>query len=126
MNKFSTQLNFRIDDSTRQKLDYLVAKTGKNQTDVLKELINNSRSNDFKMVAKTDNDVRRELELVSTRKYLNFLLKNLTNNVNQIARNLNTANVTDETKDYFLDEFSNLENEINDVKKKIKVMSNDK
>lgn len=126
MNKFSTQLNFRIDDSTRQKLDYLVAKTGKNQTDVLKELINNSRSNDFKMVAKTDNDVRRELELVSTRKYLNVLLKNLTNNVNQIARNLNTANVTDETKDYFLDEFSNLENEINDVKKKIKVMSNDK
>lgn len=126
MNKFSTQLNFRIDDSTRQKLDYLVAKTGKNQTDVLKELINNSRSNDFKMVAKTDDDVRRELELVSTRKYLNFLLKNLANNVNQIARNLNTANVTDETKDYLLDEFSNLENEINDVKKKIKVMSNDK
>lgn len=126
MNKFSTQLNFRIDDSTRQKLDYLVAKTGKNQTDVLKELINNSRSNDFKMVAKTDNDIRRELELVSTRKYLNFLLKNLANNVNQIARNLNTANVTDETKDYLLDEFSNLENEINDVKKKIKVMSNDK
>ena len=126
MNKFSTQLNFRIDDSTRQKLDYLVAKTGKNQTDVLKELINNSRSNDFKMVAKTDDDVRRELELVSTRKYLNFLLKNLANNVNQIARNLNSANVTDETKDYLLDEFSNLENEINDVKKKIKVMSNDK
>ena len=126
MNKFSTQLNFRIDDSTRQKLDYLVAKTGKNQTDVLKELINNSRSNDFKMVAKTDDDVRRELELVSTRKYLNFLLKNLANNVNQIARNLNTANVTDETEDYLLDEFSNLENEINDVKKKIKVMSNDK
>lgn len=126
MNKFSTQLNFRIDDSTRQKLDYLVAKTGKNQTDVLKELINNSRSNDFKMVTKTNDDVRRELELVSTRKYLNFLLKNLANNVNQIARNLNTANVTDETKDYFLDEFSNLENEINDVKKKIKVMSNDK
>lgn len=119
-------MNFRIDDSTRQKLDYLVAKTGKNQTDVLKELINNSRSNDFKMVAKTDDDVRRELELVSTRKYLNFLLKNLANNVNQIARNLNTANVTDETKDYLLDEFSNLENEINDVKKKIKVMSNDK
>lgn len=126
MNRFSTQLNFRIDDSTRQKLDYLVAKTGKNQTDVLKELINNSRSSDFKMVAKTDDDVRRELELVSTRKYLNFLLKNLTNNVNQIARNLNTANVTDETKDYLLDEFSNLENSINDVKKKIKVMSNDK
>lgn len=126
MNKFSTQLNFRIDDSTRQKLDYLVAKTGKNQTDVLKELINNSRSNDFKMVTKTNDDVRRELELVSTRKYLNFLLKNLANNVNQIARNLNTANVTDETKDYLLDEFSNLENEINDVKKKIKVMSNDK
>ena len=123
MNKFSTQLNFRIDDSTRQKLDYLVAKTDKNQTDVLKELINNSRSTDFKMVAKTDEDVRRELELVSTRKYLNFLLKNLTNNVNQIARNLNTANVTEKTKDYLLDEFSNLENSINDVKKKIKVIS---
>lgn len=122
----SSRLEVRLSEEEESKLDELIAKTAKSKSEIIKEMILNSRASDFKMVAKTDDDVRRELELVSTRKYLNFLLKNLTNNVNQIARNLNTANVTEKTKDYLLDEFSNLENSIDDVKKKIKVMSNDK
>lgn len=118
MTKFSTQLNFRIDDSTRQKLDYLVAKTGKNQTDVLKELINNSRSSDFKMVAKSDEDKDRELQLIATRKWLAILLSNATNNLNQIAHQLNANGIKE--KDDLFQEFFKLKNSVEDLKKQIK------
>lgn len=118
MTKFSTQLNFRIDDSTRQKLDYLVAKTGKNQTDVLKELINNSRSSDFKMVAKSDEDKDRELQLIATRKWLALLFSNATNNLNQIAHQLNANGIKE--KDDLFQEFFKLKNSVEDLKKQIK------
>lgn len=118
MTKFSTQLNFRIDDSTRQKLDYLVAKTGKNQTDVLKELINNSRSSDFKMVAKSDEDKDRELQLIATRKWLSILFSNATNNLNQIAHQLNANGIKE--KDDLFQEFFKLKNSVEDLKKQIK------
>lgn len=118
MTKFSTQLNFRIDDSTRQKLDYLVAKTGKNQTDVLKELINDSRSSDFKMVAKSDEDKDRELQLIATRKWLALLFSNATNNLNQIAHQLNANGIKE--KDDLFQEFFKLKNSVEDLKKQIK------
>lgn len=118
MTKFSTQLNFRIDDSTRQKLDYLVAKTGKNQTDVLKELISNSRSSDFKMVAKSDEDKDRELQLIATRKWLALLFSNATNNLNQIAHQLNANGIKE--KDDLFQEFFKLKNSVEDLKKQIK------
>lgn len=88
----SKRLDFRIDDSTQEKLDLLVAKTAKNKTQIMKDLINNARASDFRMTEKSQKEVQREIELIATRKYLITLYKRATTELNQIAKNLNINN----------------------------------
>lgn len=88
----SKRLDFRIDDSTQEKLDLLVAKTAKNKTQIMKDLINNARASDFRMTEKSQKEVQREIELIATRKYLITLCKRATTELNQIAKNLNINN----------------------------------
>ena len=85
----SKRLDIRLDDDTLYNLDLLVEKTGKSKTEIMKDLINNARASDFKMVAKTKEDVNREIQMIATRKTLIWLYKNATTNLNQIARDLN-------------------------------------
>lgn len=87
----SKRLDFRIDDSTQEKLDLLIAKTGKNKTQIMKDLINHSRASDFRMTEKSSKEVQREIELIATRKYLITLYKRATTELNQIAKIMNTA-----------------------------------
>lgn len=88
----SKRLDFRIDDDTQEKLDLLIAKTGKNKTQIMKDLINNARASDFRMIEKSQEEVKREIELIATRKYLITLYKRATTELNQIAKNLNINN----------------------------------
>lgn len=88
----SIRLDFRIDDSTQENLNLLVAKTGKNKTQIMKDLINNARASDFRMIEKSQEEVKREIELIATRKYLITLYKRATTELNQIAKNLNIDN----------------------------------
>ena len=90
--KMSIRLDFRIDDSTQEKLDLLVAKTGKNKTQIMKDLINNARASDFRMTEKSSKEVQREIELIATRKYLITLYKRAITELNQLARAMNIAN----------------------------------
>lgn len=92
MLKMSKRLDFRIDDSTQEKLDLLVAKTGKNKTQIMKDLISNARASDFKMIEKSSKEVQREIELIATRKYLITLYKRATTELNQLAKAMNIAN----------------------------------
>lgn len=85
----SKRFDIRLDDDTQYNLDLLVEKTGKSKTEIMKDLINNARASDFKMVAKTKKDVNREIQMIATRKTLIWLYKNATTNLNQIARDLN-------------------------------------
>lgn len=85
----SKRLDIRLDDDTLYNLDLLVEKTGKSKTEIMKDLINNARASDFKMVVKTKEDVNREIQMIATRKTLIWLYKNATTNLNQIARDLN-------------------------------------
>ena len=88
----SKRLDFRIDDSTQEKLDLLIAKTGKNKTQIMKDLINHSRASDFRMTEKSSKEVQREIELIATRKYLITLYKRATTELNQLAKAMNIAN----------------------------------
>lgn len=87
----SKRLDFRLDDNTDKNLTLLVAKTGKNKTEIIKDLINNARASDFKMISKSDEDIQREVKLIATRKYLILLYKNATTSLNQIAKMFNTV-----------------------------------
>ena len=87
----SKRLDFRLDDGTNENLTLLVAKTGKSKTEIVKDLINNARASDFKMISKSDEDIQREVNLIATRKYLILLYKNATTSLNQIAKMFNTV-----------------------------------
>ena len=108
----SKRLDIRLDDDTLYNLDLLVEKTGKSKTEIMKDLINNARASDFQMVAKTKEDVNREIQMIATRKTLIWLYKNATSNLNQIARNLNI----DEKERKEKEKQKQKEKQINDIK----------
>lgn len=119
----SQRLDLRLDKTTAEKLDLLIAKTGENKTEIIKDLVNNARASDFKMVAKSDEDIKREIKLVATRKYLIILYRNATNNLNQIAHVLNKfRNKQFDHADAVAIEkaFFNLKNAMNKLTEKVK------
>lgn len=114
----SSRLEVRLSEEEESKLDELIAKTAKSKSEIIKEMILNSRASDFKMVAKSDEDKDRELQLIATRKWLSILLSNATNNLNQIAHQLNANGIKE--KDDLFQEFFKLKNSVEDLKKQIK------
>lgn len=116
--KMSSRLEVRLSENEEAKLDELIAKSGKSKSEIIKELIMNSRVTDFKMVAKSDEDKDREIQLIATRKWLSILFSNATNNLNQIAHQLNANGIKE--KDDLFQEFFNLKNSVEDLKKQIK------
>lgn len=114
----SSRLEVRLSEEEESKLDELIAKTAKSKSEIIKEMILNSRASDFKMVAKSDEDKDRELHLIATRKWLSILFSNATNNLNQIAHQLNANGIKE--KDDLFQEFFKLKNSVEDLKKQIK------
>lgn len=114
----SSRLEVRLSEEEESKLDELIAKTAKSKSEIIKEMILNSRASDFKMVAKSDEDKDRELQLIATRKWLSILFSNATNNLNQIAHQLNANGIKE--KDDLFQEFFKLKNSVEDLKKQIK------
>lgn len=116
----SSRLEVRLRENEEEKIDELVAKSGKSKSEIIKEMIMNARASDFKMVAKSDEDKDRELKIIATRKWLASLFSNATSNLNQIAKQLNSNGVKE--KDDLFQEFFNLKNSVNDLKKQIKAV----
>lgn len=114
----SSRLEVRLSEEEESKLDELIAKTAKSKSEIIKEMILSSRASDFKMVAKSDEDKDRELQLIATRKWLSILFSNATNNLNQIAHQLNANGIKE--KDDLFQEFFKLKNSVEDLKKQIK------
>lgn len=115
----SKRLDIRLDDDTLYNLDLLVEKTGKSKTEIMKDLINNARASDFKIVAKTKKDINREIQMIATRKTLIWLYKNATTNLNQIAKNLNIDEKERKEKEKQKQKEEQIrEEQINDIKLK--------
>lgn len=114
----SSRLEVRLSEEEESKLDELIAKTAKSKSEIIKEMILSSRASDFKMVAKSDEDKDRELQLIATRKWLSILFSNATNNLNQLAHQLNANGIKE--KDDLFQEFFKLKNSVEDLKKQIK------
>ena len=90
------RLDFRIDETTQKNLDNLILKSGYNKTEIMTTLINNASISDFKMI---DKKRTREINLLSVRKYLSYLFKNFTTNLNQISYKVNSSNINENNKE---------------------------
>lgn len=129
--KMTIRLEARIDENTMKKLEEIKIKTGLSKTEILTDLINYSEISDFKMLVPTkeekEEEKDRQIKLVATRKYLAYLYKNLTTNMNQIAHVLNEAGITEKNKSAFRQAFDFMAKQATELTKLVKeATKNDK
>lgn len=111
------RLDFRIDETTQKNLDNLILKSGYNKTEIMTTLINNASISDFKMI---DKKRTREINLLSVRKYLSYLFKNFTTNLNQISYKVNSSNINENNKEELKKEIEDLRKSVNKLTEQIK------
>lgn len=111
------RLDFRIDETTQKNLDNLILKSGYNKTEIMTTLINNASISDFKMI---DKKRTREINLLSARKYLSYLFKNFTTNLNQISYKVNSSNINENNKEELKKEIEDLRKSVNQLTEQIK------
>ena len=111
------RLDFRIDETTQKNLDNLILKSGYNKTEIMTTLINNASISDFKMI---DKKRTREINLLSVRKYLSYLFKNFTTNLNQISYKVNSSNINENNKEKIKKEIEDLRKSVNQLTEQIK------
>lgn len=111
------RLDFRINETTQKNLDNLILKSGYNKTEIMTTLINNASISDFKMI---DKKRTREINLLSVRKYLSYLFKNFTTNLNQISYKVNSSNINENNKEELKKEIEDLRKSVNQLTEQIK------
>lgn len=91
-------MHFRITRQQKDKLERISAMTGLKTSEVLREVIDNVDETTLKnSIEYTQEKENREIEILARQKYLINLFKNVTSNINQIAKYVNYGtDVTDE------------------------------
>lgn len=120
----TARLEARISEKTMKKLENLKSETGLSKTEIIEDLINYSRTSDFKMLTPTEKEKEEEknriIQLIATRKYLSYLYKNMTTNMNQIAHVLNRAGINKNNENAVKLSFDYMTKQVNKLTKKIK------
>ena len=84
------RLDIRLTDEQKVHLTNLSAKTGVSSSEIIRKIIDNLDEVNLSLaLKKIDKNRAVDIEKVAVRKYQNYLLQNLTNNVNQIAKVVN-------------------------------------
>lgn len=88
--KVMTRLDIRLTDEQKLHLTNLSAKTGVSSSEIIRKVIDNLDEVNLSLaLKKIDKNRAVDIEKIAVKKYQNYLLQNLTNNVNQIARVVN-------------------------------------
>lgn len=116
------RLEARIDESTHKKLELLKQQTGLSKTEILENLIDYSRASDFRIFTETKDE---KMLLIATRKYLAFLYKNATNNLNQLAHKINSSGLDETSKTEIENSFNELKKSVDKLTKEIKAITSD-
>lgn len=88
--KVMPRLDIRLTDEQKLHLTNLSAKTGASSSDIIRKMIDNLDEVTLSLaLKKIDRNRAVNIEKIAVRKYQNYLLQNLTNNVNQIAKVVN-------------------------------------
>lgn len=84
------RLDIRLTDEQKLHLTNLSAKTGVSLSEIIRKMIDNLDEVNLALaLKKIDKNRAVDIEKIAVKKYQNYLLQNLTNNVNQIARVVN-------------------------------------
>lgn len=88
--KVMPRLDIRLTDEQKLHLTNLSAKTGASSSDIIRKMIDNLDEVTLSLALKEiDKNRAVDIEKIAVKKYQNYLLQNLTNNVNQIAKVVN-------------------------------------
>lgn len=88
--KVMPRLDIRLTDEQKLHLTNLSAKTGVSSSEIIRKVIDNLDEVNLSLaLKKIDKNRAVDIEKIAVRKYQNYLLQNLTNNVNQIAKVVN-------------------------------------
>lgn len=88
--KVMPRLDIRLTDEQKLHLTNLSAKTGASSSDIIRKIIDNLDEVNLSLaLKKIDKNRAVDIEKIAVRKYQNYLLQNLANNVNQIAKIVN-------------------------------------
>ncbi|MCI6883376.1 MAG: ribbon-helix-helix domain-containing protein [Enterococcus hirae] len=84
------RLDIRLTDEQKLHLTNLSAKTGVSFSEIIRKVIDNLDEVNLSLaLKKIDKNRAVDIEKIAVKKYQNYLLQNLTNNVNQIAKIVN-------------------------------------
>src|SRR5699024_12673646 len=85
--KVMPRLDIRLTDEQKLHLTNLSAKTGVSSSEIIRKVIDNLDEVNLSLaLKKIDKNRAVDIEKIAVKKYQNYLLQNLTNNVNQIAK----------------------------------------
>lgn len=88
--KVMPRLDIRLTDEQKLHLTNLSAKTGVSSSEIIRKVIDNLDEVNLSLaLKKIDKNRAVDIEKIAVRKYQNYLLQNLANNVNQIAKVVN-------------------------------------
>lgn len=113
------RLDIRLNDEQKFHLDKLSAKSGYSSSEIVRKMIDNVDEVTLTLALEKINDRKQvDIEKIASMKYQNYLLSNLTSNMNQIAHyvNLNKEN-SDNQK--LVKSFEILTNQVEQFKKRL-------
>lgn len=88
--KVMPRLDIRLTDEQKLHLTNLSAKTGVSSSEIIRKMIDNLDEVTLSLaLKKIDKNRAVDIEKIAVKKYQNYLLQNLANNVNQIAKVVN-------------------------------------
>ena len=88
--KVMLRLDIRLTNEQKLHLTNLSAKTGVSSSEIIRKVIDNLDEVNLSLaLKKIDKNRAVDIEKIAVKKYQNYLLQNLTNNVNQIAKVVN-------------------------------------
>lgn len=113
------RLGIRLSDETKFNLDNLSAKTGYSSSEIIRKLIDNCDEVNLSLaLTKIDDRKSIEIEKIASIKYQNYLLSNLTKNINQIAHYVN-SNKENSDKKILVANFQNMIKKINEFEDRL-------
>lgn len=112
-------ISLRLSEKQQAKLNLLSAKTGYNQSEIIRFMIDNLDEVKFDLVLNNDKENRKvELQKIGDLRYQNYLFSNVTKNVNQIAKYVNsTENIQNKN---LIFAFNEMKKDIKDLEEKLR------
>ena len=120
MKKQSHIVSIRLDEDQIEKLQFYGSEMGYSQSDLIRKMIEDADDVTMQQNQKINSTIRLlEFQKITEMKYQNYLLSNLTKNMNQVAHYLNKYKGNARIKP-LLSAFQTMEKQTNEIKAELR------